>query len=141
MAQGKVIHFSTNFRRNFRWTAFSKLEWKLEDIIGCAIDLDTKRMEFFLNGTPLGEAFSGFEVGDGLSPAASFRSEQQLEFNFGKRPFQFPVPGYQSIDRQDVNPDTPFRLPDFDTYCRNFQLMSSLHSRKKMADSVFASAR
>lgn len=56
-----------------RWSAFSKIEWKADDIVGCGLDLDNKKMEFYLNGVPLGEAFSGFDIGEGLSPAASFR--------------------------------------------------------------------
>lgn len=62
------------------------------DIIGCAVDLDNKKMNFFRNGSDMGVAYEGFNFGDGLSPAASFSNGQSMTFNFGKTTFRYPHP-------------------------------------------------
>jgi len=64
--------------------------WSSGDIIGCAVDLDNKKMNFFRNGSDMGVAYEGFNFGDGLCPAASFSNGQSMTFNFGKTNFRYP---------------------------------------------------
>jgi len=66
--------------------------WSNGDIIGCALDLDNKKMHFFRNGSDMGVAYEGFSIGDGLFPAASFSNGQAMTFNFGKTNFRYPHP-------------------------------------------------
>ncbi len=56
-----------------RWSAYSETKWQSGDTVGCCVDLDSRKMEFYLNGEALGEAFSNFDIGDGLGPAGTFR--------------------------------------------------------------------
>ena len=56
-----------------RWSSYSEEKWQPGDIVGCCVDLDSRKMDFYLNGEPLGEAFSNFEIGSGLVPAGTFR--------------------------------------------------------------------
>jgi len=64
--------------------------WSNGDIIGCAVDLDNKKMNFFRNGSDMGVAYENFNSGDGLYPAASFSNGQSMTFNFGKSNFRYP---------------------------------------------------
>jgi len=65
--------------------------WSNNDIIGCVLDLEMKQMSFYRNGKDLGVAFTAFNIGDGIYPAASIQNGQKLSFNFGKEPFKFPL--------------------------------------------------
>eukprot|EP01119_Soliformovum_irregulare_P017292 TRINITY_DN5115_c0_g1_i2.p1 TRINITY_DN5115_c0_g1~~TRINITY_DN5115_c0_g1_i2.p1 ORF type:complete len:2108 (+),score=625.85 TRINITY_DN5115_c0_g1_i2:350-6673(+) len=126
---------------NARWSAYATDE-KLNsgDVIGCAIDLDQKKMDFFLNGQPLGEAFNNFDTSKGICPAASFRTDLILDFNFGARPFEHPIPGYQPFDTPIAGDEGPQRLADFDSYVRTYHLIDYLSSREKMPSSFLQNA-
>ncbi len=122
---------------NGRWSAYGDSQkWASEDIIGCAVDLDAKEIEFYLNGEPLGVAFEGFDCVGGVTPAASFRVDQELDFNFGQRPFEYPVPGYQPLEQQQLDPNSPLSLPAFDTYARNYKIIDCLYKRENLPPSV-----
>eukprot|EP01087_Luapelamoeba_hula_P020146 TRINITY_DN680_c0_g1_i1.p1 TRINITY_DN680_c0_g1~~TRINITY_DN680_c0_g1_i1.p1 ORF type:complete len:395 (+),score=66.43 TRINITY_DN680_c0_g1_i1:102-1286(+) len=66
--------------------------WSNGDVIGCAVDLDNKKMHFFRNGSDLGEAFDGFSVGEGFYPAVTLSANCSVTFNFGKTNFRYPHP-------------------------------------------------
>ena len=74
--------------------------WRVADVIGCSIDLDSLQMRFSLNGKDLGVAYTGFHAVGGCYPAASFNMQQSARFNFGPphSQFAFPPPtGYRGI--------------------------------------------
>lgn len=58
----------------------------------CAVDLDTKEMQFFVNGKSTGIAFAGFEAADGLYPAVLIGRNTQVELNFGANAWAYPPP-------------------------------------------------
>ena len=64
--------------------------------MGCAVDLDTRKMYFSLEGdfsSPMGEAFSNFTFKGGLRPSATCNYPCQYRFNFGDRgAFKFSPP-------------------------------------------------
>jgi hypothetical protein len=77
-------------------------KWTKNDVVGCAIDLDSRRMSFYLNGygveVGMGLAFSDFDVNGGLYPCASFNQKESIQFNFGSIPFKFgPPEGYRAF--------------------------------------------
>lgn len=65
--------------------------WKIGDVLGVAIDCDTRQIEYFLNGQSLGVAFRKISIGDGLIPAFSLSLKQKLALNFGAK-FSFSPP-------------------------------------------------
>ncbi|XP_031385849.1 E3 ubiquitin-protein ligase RKP isoform X2 [Punica granatum] len=71
--------------------------WVAGDVIGCCIDLENAKISFYRNGTSLGVAFCGIrrmEPGAGYYPAISLSQGERCEFNFGARPFRYPIEGY-----------------------------------------------
>jgi len=66
--------------------------WSAGDHIGVAVDLENKKINYFRNGSDLGTAFENFSIGDGVYPAASLASGQNLTFSFGKTRLQHPHP-------------------------------------------------
>ncbi|XP_046461789.1 ATP-dependent RNA helicase Ddx1-like [Daphnia pulex] len=65
----------------------------LNDVIGCALDLDNRVISFFKNGVDLGKAFDinpEFK-NKALFPAVALKNAE-LEFNFGQKPFKFAPP-------------------------------------------------
>ncbi len=70
------------------------------DIIGCAIDLDRRVIEYFKNGKSLGIAFDNIPVGKKIAyfPAASISKGMRLVFNFGEYSLQYSYFGYNTID-------------------------------------------
>jgi len=74
--------------------------WNPKDVIGCAVDLDEKTIQFSLNGVwgPNAVAFKGFDVQRGLLPGVSVNSQCELEINFGKDKFKHTLPeGYIGV--------------------------------------------
>jgi len=60
--------------------------WKDGDVLGCAIDFDTKEVSFYLNGKTMGVAFNGIAVTGKIRVAASAQGNNyKLKFNFGKK--------------------------------------------------------
>lgn len=88
--------------RMYLWHELSSewgAKWSPGDVVGCAVDLDSRSMSFFLNGLgeeiDMGLAFSSVEVSGGLYPCASFNRGEVIQFNFGSSPFAFDPPeGY-----------------------------------------------
>ena len=75
--------------------------WDIGDIIGVCIDLDNHKMEFFINGKKLGDAFVDLvSTGENIAyfPAISLSQGEKCNFNFGYLPFHFDYQGYQSFD-------------------------------------------
>lgn len=67
-------------------------------MIGCALDLYKKEMQFYVDGKPQGPAFTGFTVpSDGLVPAVSLARSQRVRVNFGKSDFAFPIHGHMAV--------------------------------------------
>lgn len=71
----------------------NRRRWRPGDIIGTILDLNKKKITFYLNGKELQSEFSSkvFECShsSGFFAAASFSRFQHCEFNFGAKPFQF----------------------------------------------------
>ena len=75
--------------------------WAPGDIVGCAVDMDSRIMSFYLNGfgveVGMGVAFTDFECVGGLCPGVSFNRNESIHFNFGSTPFKHgPPDGYQA---------------------------------------------
>ena len=69
-------------------------EWRLGDVLGCYLDLDSGMLQWSVNGQELGAAFHvpKPELGEIFYPAASLHDGAQLDFNFGdesSRPLQY----------------------------------------------------
>lgn len=70
--------------------------WKSGDVVGCEMDLDRKKVAFFLNGKqvqiPLEATEGEFWKNDGTYRLAlSLSSQQQCCCNFGQKPFRFAI--------------------------------------------------
>lgn len=74
--------------------------WNVGDVVGCGIDFNEKKIEFFLNGKSLGVAFTDIPVGENIAyfPGVSSSADEKITFNFGKTPFFYNYPGYESYD-------------------------------------------
>ena len=63
--------------------------WNVGDVIGCAIDIDAREMQFSVNGRWLVDThgndvlFKGFPIAEGFIPAVSLRANNNCVFNFG----------------------------------------------------------
>jgi len=109
-----------------------KKKWQSGDVIGCAIDLDERSMDFYLNGIHLGRAFSEFDIGEGLSPAASFSQGQILDFNFGGKPFEYGVPSYEGLTGSRTDPNSPHFLLHFPGFMANYHFIQYLKKRNPL---------
>jgi len=56
--------------------------WKHGDVLGCLADLDEKKIEFFLNGESMGEAFADVKVSGKMRIAVTAQG-QKLRVNLG----------------------------------------------------------
>jgi len=67
--------------------------WNSGDVVGCILDLGTRKISYTLNGKDLGVAFSGVRPGDasGLMPAVSVYRNTKVSVNFGRK-FANPAP-------------------------------------------------
>jgi len=57
------------------------------DVVGCKVDLDAKKINFYKNGNDLGVAFEAGTLNptEGLFPTASLYKKAKLTFNFDKK--------------------------------------------------------
>ncbi|CAM9219760.1 unnamed protein product [Ectocarpus fasciculatus] len=74
--------------------------WAPGNTVGCAVDMDERKMIFSLNGETesigMGEAFQGFRCHGGLYPACSISQGQKIKYRFGPTGFKYPPPeGYR----------------------------------------------
>jgi hypothetical protein len=83
-------------------TGYGEL-WDIGDIIGIAIDLDARQIEYFRNGKSLGIALTDIPIGQNIAyfPGISLSSGERVIFNFGKSPFSYSYLGYEPIDIAD----------------------------------------
>jgi hypothetical protein len=67
-------------------------KWDVGDVVGCAVDMDTREMSFYLNGygleVDMGLAFRDFNFLGGLYPCASLSRRESVQFNFGSTSFR-----------------------------------------------------
>ncbi len=62
------------------------------------MDLDKGTISFYRNGERLGVAFKDIRKGTAYFPAISLSFGESCLFNFGRRPFEYPIPGFSPID-------------------------------------------
>eukprot|EP00940_MAST-03C_sp_MAST-3C-sp2_P000700 g700.t1 len=74
--------------------------FKTRDVVGCAADIDERRLRFSLNGSfasPMGVAVENIEITGGLTPGYTIKS-CEVEVNLGFKPFaNTPPPGYLPV--------------------------------------------
>jgi len=58
--------------------------WSSGDVIGCLLDIDQARINFFKNGNDLGVAFNNVRSEDGFYPALSVYRGMRCVINFGR---------------------------------------------------------
>jgi hypothetical protein len=77
--------------------------WDTGDVIGVAIDLDNKRIEFFKNGKSLGIALENIPADENIAyfPGISLSNDEKVIFNFGKSPLAYAYSGYEAFDTPD----------------------------------------
>eukprot|EP01127_Copromyxa_protea_P015720 TRINITY_DN4572_c0_g1_i2.p1 TRINITY_DN4572_c0_g1~~TRINITY_DN4572_c0_g1_i2.p1 ORF type:complete len:914 (+),score=150.07 TRINITY_DN4572_c0_g1_i2:103-2844(+) len=70
---------------NIKQIDYGTQKWTGGDTIGCFVDLDSRTMEFSLNGVKFGVAFSNFSIspGKGLCPGVSMTRGEECVFVFG----------------------------------------------------------
>lgn len=77
----------------------------LGDVLGCLLDLDRRKVIFYLNGVPLQQPHTQVfqNARSGFFAAASFMSFQQCQFNFGNEPFRFaPAVDFETFNNHAV---------------------------------------
>ena len=78
------------------------------DVVGVALDVDARTIVFYKNGTAMGAAISislVYSSGEDVvaSAVSSGGVSASLVFNFGQRPFQFPVPaGFRALNTNNL---------------------------------------
>ncbi len=86
-------------------------KWKVGDIIGCFIDLDSPRgkIMFSVNGRSCGVAFENIQAQEGFFPAISLAEAQHVHLNIGQEPFKYTPPstdGYLPFINATSSPHT-----------------------------------
>ncbi|KAK4765336.1 hypothetical protein SAY86_026426 [Trapa natans] len=90
--------------------------WVAGDVIGCCIDLDDGKISFYRNGISLGIAFDSIrqmEPRGGYYPATSLSQGERCEFNFGARPFRYPIKGYLPLQSPPLVNASAIRLLNY----------------------------
>jgi Kip1 ubiquitination-promoting complex protein 1 len=110
------------------------------DIIGCCIDLDAGQMTFYRNGESMGVAFNNVRCGEnavGLAyfPAISLSYGEKCLLNFGSRPFEFPVEGYNALHQSHWTNSSPLEKAQYLTDCL-YRLMPYLTEKQSDAMDV-----
>merc|ERR1711871_32138 len=123
-----ALSWSIDGYRKLRWhgglsSKWPIGNWKIGDVVCCAVDIDNRAMRFALNGqwSNNGDdtAFSAFTFkdGSGIAPAVSFGNGQRLRMNLGApgTPLKFtpPSPHYAAVweaygTPANVSKGTPF---------------------------------
>ncbi|KAH9577946.1 hypothetical protein LSM04_000370 [Trypanosoma melophagium] len=81
--------------------------WVVGDVIGCALDLVGRKMIFLCNGrllcdTTLGDStFTNLPITLSYEPAISFRSGNEVLFNFGSSSFKYKPEGFCALGVPD----------------------------------------
>eukprot|EP00760_Papus_ankaliazontas_P010189 PhM_4_TR14220/c0_g1_i1/m.66571/K10594/HERC1; E3 ubiquitin-protein ligase HERC1 len=82
--------------------------WNDGDVIGCAIDVDRREMQFSVNGrwlidnTGSDVLFRNFPIADGFIPAVSLRANNSCTFNFGATPMKHRPTRFQALGVVDT---------------------------------------
>jgi len=74
--------------------------WNIGDVIGVAINMEDKNIEFFKNGVSLGIFFKDIPIGENKAyfPSILLGYKQKIYVNFGQEKFFHIYPNYNSID-------------------------------------------
>lgn len=69
--------------------------WAVGDIIGCCFDVDKGEISYYRNGISMGVAFKGIKIGENAYfPAVSLSYGERCTFNFGSKPFAYPIENF-----------------------------------------------
>jgi SPRY domain len=98
-----MTSFAFDGYRNVTWHRDRKKYgelWNIGDVVGCGLNLDEGKIEWFLNGKSLGIAYTEVPVGENIAyfPGVSLSSDEKITFNFGKSPFFYSYENYESYD-------------------------------------------
>ena len=94
-------------KRKRKWSIKEEVfgpDWSRGDVIGAAIDLEEGTVSFYRNGIPLGVAFQQIRTkipGLAYFPALSISHGESVLVNFGNRPLEYPVEGYQPVQQSE----------------------------------------
>eukprot|EP00053_Salpingoeca_punica_P019404 m.196096 g.196096 ORF g.196096 m.196096 type:complete len:1198 (-) comp17645_c1_seq2:205-3798(-) len=79
--------------------------WVEGDVIGCCLDLDEGKVQFYRNGHDMGVASINVRVGPNKAyfPAISLVLGESCAVNFGGEPFFYPVAGYSPLQAPPVS--------------------------------------
>jgi len=111
----------------------------LNDVIGCALDLDNNVISYFKNGENLGTAFviSSEVKSNGLFPAVVLKNAE-MEFNFGDRPFKYALPpnhvGVGQAPSNCVSSNRPTCTPSLDRLVSNAPLALIIEPSRELAE-------
>lgn len=74
--------------------------WNVGDVIGIAINLDERNIEYFRNGVSLGIFFKDIAVGENKAyfPSVLLGYKQKIYINFGQERFFYSYHNYNSLD-------------------------------------------
>lgn len=78
--------------------------WTVGDVIGCALDLHARELNFYFNGRKVGNGTATFRflpIGVEYVPGISMRAGNHVTFNFGSSPFQYKPDGFQALGVPD----------------------------------------
>jgi hypothetical protein len=99
--------FSFDGWRRLRWHGAATewgCRWKEGDVVGCFLDVDTRKISFSLNGQKeeigMGLAFKDIQFCGGLFPVVSFNRREKVRILLGGegQSFRFPPPpGYRGV--------------------------------------------
>lgn len=78
--------------------------WNAGDVIGCALDLNAREMNFYLNGRRISSGMATFRYlpqSVEYVPAISLRAGNHVTFNFGSANFHYKPEGFQALGIPD----------------------------------------
>jgi len=79
--------------------------WKVGDVIGCMLDLDSREICFSVNGAYDEPAFRDISVGSAYFPALTMGTGM-VAINVGARAFKHRPDGYRAVDPPPLLPDS-----------------------------------
>ena len=103
--------------------------WHAADVIGCLLDLDAMKMQFYLNGEDLGVAYTDFHQSGGLYPAISLNMDQAARFNFGPPHGEFVFP---------PTDDYPSYSPISDAFTKSISIKKRSKYGEKVSEQTFS---